>query len=442
MSDNQDFVSWFRQAAPYIHAHRGRTFVVQVSGDVVAAANFSHLVHDLALLSSLAVKLVVVFGARPQIDALLKDRNIVPEYSGALRVTSEEAMDSVKQAVGAIKIQLDALFSMGLPSSPMADSHINVASGNYVIGRPIGVMNGVDLQMTGRVRKVNRQMIHSRLTAGDIVIVPPLGYSLTGEVFNLNSFEIAASIAVEIGADKLIMVGQQAVVEDEEGNTLKQLTCDQAKHMLQSEQAVHAGENPATALAQGIAACEAGVQRVHYIEQQMEGGLLQELFSRDGVGTLLSNLPFDSIRKATVADIGGILELIQPLEETSVLVKRSREKIEVDIDDYIVLVRDGTVIACAALHDYPDEKIIELACLAVLPEYQKQAMGDTLLQFALSAASEKGASALVVLTTQTEHWFLEKGFESVELQKLPVSKQEMFNFQRNSKAFIKHLVQN
>ncbi len=442
MNDNQDFVSWFRQAAPYIHAHRGRTFVVQVSGDVVAAANFSHLVHDLALLNSLAVKLVVVFGARPQIDELLKHRNIVPEYSGSLRVTSDEAMESVKQAVGAIKIQLDALLSMGLPNSPMAESDINVASGNYVIGRPIGVMNGVDLLMTGRVRKVNKQMIHSRLNAGDIVIVPPLGYSRTGEVFNLSSFEIAASVAAEIGADKLIMVGQQAVVEDKEGNTLKQLTCEQAKRMLESEQVLHAGENPTTALAQGIAACEAGVQRVHYIEQQMEGGLLQELFSRDGVGTLLSNLPFDLIRKATVADIGGILELIQPLEETGVLVKRSREKIEVDIDDYIVLVRDGTVIACAALHEYPDEKVIELACLAVLPEYQKQAMGDTLLQFAQSMAAEKGASALVVLTTQTEHWFLEKGFESVDVKELPVSRQEMFNFQRNSKAFIKHLQQN
>lgn len=440
MSDNQEFVGWFRQAAPYIHAHRGRTFVVQVSGDVVAAENFANLIHDLALLNSLAIKLVVVFGARPQIDELLKDRNIVPEYSGALRVTSESSMSSVKQAIGDIKIQIEALLSMGLPNSPMAESHINVASGNYVIGRPLGVMNGVDLQMTGRVRKVNREMITARLAAGDIVIIPPLGYSRTGEVFNLSSFEVAASVAMEINADKLIMVGNQAVVQDEQGNTIKQLTCDQAQTILESDARSHVGENPTTALAQGIVACESGVKRVHYIEQQVDGGLLMELFSRDGVGTLLSNLPFDSIHKASVADIGGILELIQPLEAEGVLVKRSREKIEVDINDYIVLERDGTVIACAALHNYPDEKVVELACLAVLPAYQKQSMGDTLLQFAEKQARDKGAESLIILTTQTEHWFIEKGFKSVDLQKLPVLKQEMYNFQRNSKAFIKQLV--
>ena len=440
MSDNQDFVGWFRQAAPYIHAHRGRTFVVQVSGDVVAAENFEHLIHDLALLNSLAIKLVIVFGARTQIDQLLKDRNIVPEYSGALRVTSEASMSSVKQAIGDIKIQIDALLSMGLPNSPMAKSHINVASGNYVIGRPLGVMNGVDLQMTGRVRKVNKDMITARLVAGEIVLVPPLGYSRTGEVFNLSSFEVAASIAIELSADKFIMVGNQSVVQDEQGNTIKQLTCDQAQSILESDASSHVGENPITALAQGIVACESGVKRVHYIEQQVDGGLLLELFSRDGVGTLLSNLPFDSIHKASMSDIGGILELIQPLEERGVLVKRSREKIEVDINDYIVLERDGTVIACAALHDYPDEKVIELACLAVLPAYQKQTMGDTLLQFAETLSREKGAASLIVLTTQTEHWFIEKGFEPIELQHLPVSKQEMYNFQRNSKALIKQLV--
>ena len=281
MSDNQDFVGWFRQAAPYIHAHRGRTFVVQVSGDVVAAENFEHLIHDLALLNSLAIKLVIVFGARTQIDQLLKDRNIVPEYSGALRVTSEASMSSVKQAIGDIKIQIDALLSMGLPNSPMAKSHINVASGNYVIGRPLGVMNGVDLQMTGRVRKVNKDMITARLVAGEIVLVPPLGYSRTGEVFNLSSFEVAASIAIELSADKFIMVGNQSVVQDKQGNTIKQLTCDQAQSILESDASSHVGENPITALAQGIVACESGVKRVHYIEQQVDGGLLLELFSRD-----------------------------------------------------------------------------------------------------------------------------------------------------------------
>ncbi len=439
MSDSQSFVDWFRQAAPYIHAHRGRTFVVQISGDVVASDSFSGLVHDLALLNSLAIRLVLVFGARPQIDSLLKEKSIVPEYSETLRVTTEECIGSVKQAVGDIKIQIEALLSMGLPNSPMEESDIRVASGNYVTARPIGVLNGIDLQLTGRVRNINKDIINDRLAAGEVVMIPPLGYSLTGEVFNLNSFEVAAQVAIDLQADKLIMLGQSPVVQDEAGAMVRQLTCAQARQMLGKEQASGIDETPATALDQGIKACEAGVKRIHYIEQTIDGGILQELFSRDGVGTLLSDLPFDSIHNASMADIGGILELIQPLEEAGILVKRSREKIEVDIDDYIVLVRDGTVIACAALHAYPEDKASELACLAVHPDYQDRARGDLMLRFIEQMAEEQGSNKLLVLTTQTEHWFKEKGFNETDIDKLPVARQDLYNFQRNSKALIKNL---
>ncbi len=439
MTENQNFVDWFRHAAPYIHAHRGRTFVVQISGEVVMSDSFPALIHDLALLNSLAVRLVLVFGARPQIDSLLKEKSIVPEYNETLRVTNEACIGSVKQAIGDIKIQIEALLSMGLPNSPMEESDIRVASGNYVTARPIGILNGVDLQLTGRVRNIKTDVINTRLAAGEIVMIPPLGYSLTGEVFNLSSFEVAAQTAIDLQADKLIMLGLSPVVQDEAGALVGQLTCAQARTMLGKEQANRIDATPATALDQGIKACEAGVKRVHYIEQKIDGGILQELFSRDGVGTLLSDLPFDSIHKASVADIGGILELIQPLEDAGVLVKRSREKIEVDIDDYIVLVRDGTVIACAALHAYPEDKAAELACLAVHPDYQDQARGDLMLRFIEQMAEEQGASKLLVLTTQTEHWFKEKGFSETEVEQLPISRQHLYNYQRNSKALLKNL---
>ena len=439
METNHSFVDWFRHAAPYIHAHRGRTFVLQLGGDVVASENFTHLIHDLAVLNSLAIKLVVVFGARPQIDGLLKERNIVPQYNGALRVTSEDAISSVKQAIGDIKIQIEALFSMGLPNSPMADSAIKVASGNFVTGRPYGVVNGVDLELTGRVRKIDKKTIHARLDAGEIVLISPLGYSLTGEVFNLSSIEVAAQVALELEADKLIMLSNTPVVKNEKGEMIKQLTCAQAKQMLDPSSANNIDENPSTALSQGIKACESGVKRIHFIDQHIDGGVLQELFSRDGIGTLLSNTPFDTIHQATVNDIGGILELITPLEEEGVLVKRSREKIEVDIDDYIVLVRDGTVIACAALHDYPEDKVMELACLAVHPAYQNQAKGEMLYRFIETVALENGVTMLFVLTTQTEHWFIEKGFVETEVSDLPIQKQNIYNYQRNSKALVKNL---
>lgn len=436
--DNQSFIDCFRNAAPYIHAHHGRTFVLQIGGDVVASDNFTHLIHDLALLNSLSIKLVIVFGARPQIDLLLKERNIMPLYNGALRVTDEASMSSVKQAIGDVKIQIEALLSMGLPNSPMADSSIKVASGNYVTGRPYGVMNGVDLELTGKVRSVEKETIHARLEAGEVVLVPPMGYSVTGEIFNLSSIEVAAQLAIELEADKLIMINSDSVLTDDEGKTIRQLTCEQARKSLDPDNN-YIDETPSTALALGIKACEAGVSRVHYLDQNVDGGMLQELFTRDGVGTLLSSTPFDTVHQATVHDIGGILELIEPLEEQGVLVKRSREKIEADINDYIVLVRDGSVIACAALNHYADDNVMELACMAVHPDYQNQGKGELLFQFIESVAHKNNTSRLFVLTTQTEHWFIERGFTETTLESLPVEKQDIYNFQRNSKALIKEL---
>jgi amino-acid N-acetyltransferase len=439
-NDNkQSFVDCFRNAAPYIHAHHGKTFVLQIGGDVVASDNFTHLIHDLALLNSLSIKLVIVFGARPQIDSLLKERNITPFYNGALRVTDEASMSSVKQAIGDVKFQIEALLSMGLPNSPMADSAIKVASGNYVTGRPYGVVNGVDLELTGKVRSVEKETINARLNAGEVVLIPPMGYSVTGEIFNLSSIEVASQVAIELSADKLIMINSDSVLKNDNDQILRQLTCEQAKLKLDPVNKNHIDETPSTALALGIKACEAGVNRIHYIDQNIDGGVLQELFTRDGIGTLLSRTPFDTVHQATVSDIGGILELIEPLEEQGVLVKRSREKIETEINDYVVLVRDGSVIACAALHQYADDNIMELACMAVHPDYQDQGKGDMLFKFIESIAIDSGANMLFVLTTQTEHWFIERGFSETTIESLPVEKQNMYNFQRNSKALIKKL---
>jgi amino-acid N-acetyltransferase len=437
--NTQSFVDCFRNAAPYIHAHHGKTFVLQIGGDVVASDVFTHLIHDLALLNSLSIKLVVVFGARPQIDALLKERNITPLYNGALRVTDETSMSSVKQAVGDVKFQIEGLLSMGLPNSPMAESSIKVASGNYVTGKPYGIVNGVDLELTGKVRSVEKDIINERLSAGEIVLVPPMGYSVTGEIFNLSSIEVAAQVAIDLSADKLIMINSDSVLTNDNGETVRQLTCEQAQIRLDPGKKNNIDETPSTALALGIKACEFGVNRVHYIDQNVDGGVLQELFTRDGVGTLLSQTPFDTVHQATVNDIGGILELIEPLEEQGILVKRSREKIESDINDYVVLVRDGSVIACAAIHQYPQDNVMELACMAVHPDYQDQGKGDMLYKFIESIAAENGANMLFVLTTQTEHWFIERGFTESKIESLPIEKQDIYNFQRNSKALVKNL---
>ncbi len=438
MSDKQTFVELFRDAAPYIHAHHDKRFVIQMGGEIIASNNFQHLIHDLALLHSLGIKLVLVFGVRPQIDALLKEKNITPQYCEALRVTDEASITSVKQAVGEAKIQIEALLSMGVQNSTMPRTDITVASGNYVTGRPYGVVNGIDFKLTGRVRSVEHDTINKRLDSNDIVLVTPLGYSSTGEIFNLSSIEVAAQVAIKIKADKLIMLSSVRELKDEADNIIRQLTCEQAKTLLEPGH-YNVDETPATALAQGIKACEFGVERIHYVNNEVDGALLQELFTRDGIGTLLSSMPFDMVRQANANDIGGICELISPLEQEGILIKRTRETIEADIQDYKVLVRDGTVIACAALHNYADEHIMEIACMAVHPDYQNQSMGDKLYKYMEMLAVEKGAKELIALTTQTSHWFIEKGFAEIATESLPVKKKELYDYQRNSKVMLKQL---
>jgi amino-acid N-acetyltransferase len=438
MSDrNTTFVQWFRGAAPYIHAHRGKTFVVQMSGEVISSEGFEYLIHDVALLNSLGVRLVIVSGDRPQIDTLLNERDIQSTYVRDMRVTDQAALTCVQEAVGSVRIKIESLLSMGLPNSPMADARIKVASGNFVTAKPAGVLDGVDLQYTGQIRTVDSASINARLDNGDIVLLPSLGYSLTGEIFNLSSIDLATQCAIELSADKLIFIVKEPELQDEKGNMICQITQAEAEILVADEGKLN--KKSRRYLGAGILACRKGVKRIHFIDQDIDGVLLQELFSRDGIGTLLSTSSFDAIRQAGVEDIGGILELISPLDEEGVLVRRSREKMETEINDYTVLTRDDSVIACAALHIYAEEKVAELACLVVHSDYEKNAKGRELYNRIEKEAIEKGITRLFVLTTHASHWFLEQGFIEASVEELPVEKKELYNYQRNSKVFIKNL---
>jgi amino-acid N-acetyltransferase len=438
MSDDKTiFVQWFRSAAPYIHAHRGKTFVVQIGGEVISSDGFQHLVHDIALLNSLGVRLVIVFGARPQIDALLNERGIESSYVRDLRVTDETALDCVKEAVGSLRIRIESMLSMGLPNSPMAGACVKVASGNFVTAQPAGIVDGIDLKYTGQIRRVDSASIDARLDAGDIVLLPSLGYSPTGETFNLSSIDTATQCAIELSADKLLFMSSKQVLTDDKGNVIRQITRAEAEKLMDGKDKLN--DISRRYLATGILACQRGVKRIHFIDQNVDGVILQELFSRDGAGTLLSTISFDAIRPALIEDIGGILELVSPLEEKGVLVRRSREKMETEIGDYTVLTRDGAVIACAAMHIYEDEKVAELACLAVHRDYEKNAKGRELFNSVEMKAAEKGVTKLFVLTTHASHWFLERGFIEAGVEELPVAKQQLYNYQRNSKVLIKEI---
>ncbi|NCF80700.1 MAG: amino-acid N-acetyltransferase [Proteobacteria bacterium] len=440
MNDRATFVRGFRGSAPYIHTHRGRVFVVQFDGDALLEAQFSALVHDMALLHSLGVKLVIVHGFRPQIEDRLKLRGLESRFVDGVRVTGADALDAVVDAAGSVRTEVEALLSMGLANSPMHGAGVRVASGNFVTARPMGIRDGVDFAFTGEVRRVDTEAIERRLGDGSIVLVSALGYAPSGEVFNMRAEDVATEIAVELKAQKLLMLRTGEWIESTSGALARQLTLSDARQALGQRPPSHNGDdNVREFLVHAVRACVNGVARTHLLDYRVDGVLLLELFTRDGVGTMVSAEAYDTTRRATVEDIGGILELIEPLEERGALVRRSRDKIETAIQDFLVLERDGAIIACTAIHPFPDDGVAELACLAVDDTYRMGGRGDFLLGEAQKEARAGGIERLFVLTTQATHWFKERGFEDANIGELPIQRRELYNYERGSKVLIKKL---
>ncbi len=437
MSASSAFVQWFRSAAPYIHGFRGRTFVVAFGGEVVDDGKFVELTHDLNLLASVGVKLVLVHGARPQIERELDLRGIEQRYAGAVRITDEGALGCAKQASGRLRVEIEALLSMGLANSPMAGSEIRVASGNFVVARPRGIVNGIDMLYTGEVRKVEADAIRRRLDDNELVLISPLGYSPTGEIFNLTLEDVAAECAIALQAEKLIFLTDESGVADNDGKLMRELTVSDAQALLHT--ADKAGDFAAVYLPVAINACRGGVKRVHVVDRKLDGGLLLELFTHEGVGSMISQDSLELLRQATIDDVGGILQLIEPLEAGGTLAKRSRELLEIEIDRFIVLEHDQLIVGCAALYPSVEEQSGELACLAVHPHFQNAGGGEMLLRAVEKRARGLKLNRLFVLTTVTSHWFIEHGFESAPLSVLPARKAALYNYQRNSRVLQKVL---
>ncbi len=433
----QHFVHWFRNSAPYINAFRGRTFVIAFGGEVVAEKQFAGLVHDIALLNSLGVRLILAHGARPQIEQRLRARGVEMQYVNGLRVTDDAALACVKEAAGTVRVEIEALLSMGLANSPMAGAAIKVASGNFVTAQPLGVREGVDYLHTGEVRRVAVDAIGRQLEEGAIVLLSPLGYSPTGEIFNLSAEDVATAAAVQLKADKLIYLVDGPGLLNEDGELVREIGLKEAEHLFNGHGDIP--EGIAKSLFSAQFACASGVRRAHLIDRHQDGSLLLELFTRDGVGTLVTGELFEDTRQATIDDVGGILELIAPLESEGVLVRRSRELLEMEIEHFVVVERDGMIIGCAGLYPFPEERVGELACLAVHRDYRKEGRGDQLFEYIERKARQLGIRRLFVLTTRTAHWFQERGFRDASLKDLPVARQAMYNYQRRSKVFIKNI---
>ncbi len=437
------FVPWFRSVAPYIHAHRGKTFVVAIAGELIAAGKLSSFAQDLALIHAMGIKVVLVHGFRPQVEEQLKAKGHASRYSHGMRVTDTLALDCAQEAAGQLRYEIEAAFSQGLPNTPMAGSQIRVVSGNFITAKPVGIVDGIDFMHTGLVRKIDAVGIRQAIDFGALVMLSPFGFSPTGEAFNLSMEDVAASAAVSLQADKLIYLtevkGIPLDLSDPDGEIDQELTLADAAKLL------HALPNPqqptdtAFYLQHAVKACDGGVDRVHIVPFAVDGSVLIESFTHDGVGTMIVDEKLESLREATADDIGGVLQLIEPFENDGTLVKRDRTEIERDIDFYTVIEHDGVIFGCAALYPYPEKQTGEMAALTVSPNVQGQGDGERILKRVEQRARALGLKSIFVLTTRTMHWFIKRGFVQVAPDWLPETRQRNYNRDRKSQVLVKTL---
>ena len=452
-SHSADFVTWFRSAAPWIHAFRGKTFVIAFGGEIVESGSIESLTQDVNLLVSLGIRVVIVCGSRPQIDAALAARGLSTDFAHGLRVTHPRAMDCVKEAVGRLRIEFEQRFSFGLPNTPMAQSEgVRLMSGSLLTARPVGVIDGVDFQFSGNVRDVDAETIHHALNNGDIVLLTPIGYSPTGEAFNLLMEDVAASVAVALDAEKLLFLIDANGLPPLPGAKTKraraqeisrELSAAEAEMLLksaaQSPELAGMSDDTMRALEAAVRASKGGVARTHLIPRDVDGAVLMELFSYGGIGTMITEAGLETLREASIDDVGGVLKLIEPLEADGTLVRRGREKLEAEISQFIVIEHDGVIAGCAALYPFAKEGSAEMACFVVDPAYRGRNYGEQLLARMESRARQMRVKRLFVLTTRTAHWFIEHAFVESTLDDLPEARQKLYNFQRQSKIFVKKL---
>ncbi|XRX42993.1 MAG: amino-acid N-acetyltransferase [Buchnera aphidicola (Tetraneura sorini)] len=435
---NTELITEFRQIFPYINAHRGKIFVIMLSSEVIKNENFSEIISDIGLLHSLGISLVLVYGVSLQIDSFLSKLKIKKFYHKNIRITDLKSLLCVKRESGRLQLEITALLSMSLSNTPLEGADISVVSGNFIIAQPLGIDDGVDYLHSGKIRKINKRLILKQLDIGSIVLIGPVAVSVTGESFNLISEEIATALSIQLKAEKLIGFCEKQGLVDECGNVISELFPSEVEKIIKENKCKKQFISTSVIrfLKGSIEACKNKVPRSHLISYLKHGSLLQELFSRDGIGSQIVVESTEKIRKAIIGDIGGILNLIKPLEKKRILVRRSREQLEFEIDKFIVIKQDNLTIGCAALYPFLKEKIGEMACLVVHPDYRSSSRGEILLKKIISEAKNMNLKKIFVLTVQSFHWFQERGFFLVNIDSLPESKKKMYNYQRNSKVLM------
>ena len=440
---NFTFVPWFRSVAPYIHMHRGKTVVIAVAGEAIAAGRLPNLVQDLALIQSMGVRIVLVHGFRPQVSEQLAAKGHQEQFSKGIRITDPVALDCAQEAAGQLRYEIEAAFSQALPNTPMAGATVRVLSGNFITARPIGLVDGVDFIHSGLVRKVDAVGITRSLDMGALVLLSPFGFSPTGEAFNLSMEDVATRTAIALQADKLMFLTEIDGIHQDPLDASTpidtELPLAQAKALIAKLPKADKPTDTAFYLQHCIKACEGGVERSHILPFAVDGSPLLEIYTHDGIGTMVVDEKLESLREAGIDDVSGIVSLIEPLEKEGVLVKRDRTEIERDAGNYTIIEHDGVIFGCAALYPYPEVRTGEMAALTVSPHSQSQGDGERLLKRIEQRARAQGLQSIFVLTTRTMHWFIKRGFKEVPPDTLPEARKSKYNWDRRSKVFLKQL---
>jgi len=437
------FVPWFRAVAPYIHAYHGKTFVIAMTGELVQAGKLNAFVQDLSILHAMGIKLVLVHGFRPQVNEQLRTKGHTSRFFQGIRITDAVALDCAQEAAGQLRFEIEAAFSQGLPNTPMANATVRVVSGNFLTARPVGIVEGVDFMHSGVVRKVDGAAIRRALDTEAVVLLSPFGFSPTGEAFNLTMENVATSAAIALQADKLIFLteipGIHENLDDPESPIDTEMALADARRLLSRLPAPTQPTDTAFYLQHCVKACEGGVERSHILPFAVDGAVLQEVFTHDGIGTMVVDEKLESLREATADDVGGILALIEPFERDGTLVKRDRNEIERDIASYTVIEHDGVIFGCAALHLYAEARTAEMAALTISPAVQGQGDGERIVKRIEQRARALGLDSLFVLTTRTMHWFIKRGFHPVDPDWLPEARKRKYNWDRRSQILVKKL---
>ena len=438
------FVPWFRAVAPYIHAYRGKTFVVAMAGELIAAGKLETFVQDLSILHAMGIKLVLVHGFRPQVNEQLAAKGHISRFHRGLRITDPVALDAAQEAAGQLRFEIEAAFSQGLPNTPMANATVRVVSGNFLTARPVGIVDGVDFMHSGLVRRVDQAAIRKAIDIGALVLLSPFGFSPTGEAFNLTMEDVATSTAIALQADKLVFMTEVPGVHEKPGDADTpidtELALADAQRLIAMLPQPTLPTDTAFYLQHCVKACEGGVERSHILPFAADGALLLEVFTHDGIGTMVVDEKLESLREASADDVGGILQLIEPFERDGTLVRRERTEIERDIATYTVIEHDGIIFGCAALMPYPEARSAEMAALTVSPLSQGQGDGERILKRIEQLAKSQGFDSIFVLTTRTMHWFIKRGFKQVDPDWLPEARKKKYNWDRRSQVLVKKLV--